>query len=63
MLLNFMIFYYTFEDPKFQQNWIDVCPNNGNLFAIATDSWIVKIFDKRKSKIVKIYDPQSCKIR
>mgnify|MGYP003877618977 FL=1 len=36
--------------------WIDVCQSNGNLLVSGGDSMDVKIFDKRKSKIVQTFD-------
>lgn len=32
-------------------NWIDVCPNNGNLLASVGNSQRIKIYDRRSSKI------------
>ena len=37
-------------------HWIDVCQNNGNLLALAGTDQDVKIFDKRESEIVRIFD-------
>ena len=36
--------------------WIDVCQSNENLLAFGGQDKIVKIFDKRESKIVKTFD-------
>ncbi len=36
-------------------SWIDVCQSNGNLLASGGTDKIIKIFDKRKSKIVKTF--------
>ncbi len=35
--------------------WIDVCQSNGNLLASGGQDSIIKIFDKRGSKIVKTF--------
>ncbi len=36
--------------------WIDVCQSNGNLLASGGDGNAIKIFDKRKSDIVKTFE-------
>lgn len=36
--------------------WIDVSQNNGNLLASSDYEKIIKIFDKRESKIVKTFE-------
>ncbi len=36
--------------------WIDVCQSNGNLLASGGQDGIIKIFDKRESKIVKTFE-------
>ncbi len=36
--------------------WIDVCQSNGNLLASGGTDRIIKIFDKRESKIVKTFE-------
>ncbi len=36
--------------------WIDVCQSNGNLLASGGTEQIIKIFDKRESKIVKTFE-------
>lgn len=41
---------------KGSTNYIDVCPNNGNLLASCGTDLNVKIFDKRELKIVKTFD-------
>ena len=35
-------------------NWIDVCPENGNLLASGGEDNNVKIFDKRELNIVQL---------
>lgn len=35
-------------------NWIDVCPNDGNLLAFGGSDKSVKIYDRRKAKIAKV---------
>ncbi len=37
-------------------NWIDVCQSNGNLLASGGGDKVIKIFDKRESKIVKTFE-------
>ncbi len=36
--------------------WIDVCLSNANLLASGGSDRIIKIFDKRESKIVKTFE-------
>ena len=36
--------------------WIDVCPTNANLLALAGRDSCIKIIDRRESKIVKTFD-------
>ena len=36
--------------------WIDVCQNDGNLLVSGGDDRIIKIFNKRESKIIKTFD-------
>lgn len=36
--------------------WIDVCQNNPNLLASGGEEFNVKIFDRRESKIVEIFE-------
>ena len=36
--------------------WIDVCQSNGNLLVSAGAQKLVRIFDKRESKIVQTFD-------
>jgi WD40 repeat protein len=36
--------------------WIDVSQSNGNLLVSGGDDTIIKIFDKRESKIVKTFE-------
>ncbi len=36
--------------------WIDVCQSNGNLLASGGDDKVIKIFDKRESKVVKTFE-------
>ncbi len=45
--MNFIIG-YTF--------WIDVCQSDPNLLASGSQDQIIKIFDKRESKIVKTFE-------
>lgn len=37
-------------------NWIDVCPNNGNLLAAGGYDKNIKVYDHRESKVVKTFD-------
>ncbi len=36
--------------------WIDVCQSNGNLLASGGGDKVIKIFDKRESKIVQTFE-------
>ena len=62
-----LTYYFTFYDislPRWclilflleKTEWIDVCPNNGNLLALSGQYMNIKIFDKRSSKVTKIFD-------
>ena len=35
--------------------WIDVCPIDGNLLASGGEDHDIKIYDRRESKIVKVF--------
>lgn len=35
--------------------WIDVCPTNENLLALACDDKSIKFFDKREMKIMRSF--------
>lgn len=35
--------------------WMDVCPNEGNLIAFGGTDRAAKIFDRRKSQVVKTF--------
>lgn len=41
---------------KVDTNWLDVCPNNGNLLAAAGYDKNIKIYDHREAKIVKVFE-------
>lgn len=36
--------------------WIDACPSNGNLIASGGEDKSIKLYDKRSSRIVKIFN-------
>ena len=46
-----------------QTYWVDVCPRDGNLLASGGTDNLIKVFDKRQSKIAKtIGDINSCNV-
>ena len=51
LLLSFNVYFWAVS----ATSWIDVCQSNGNLVASGGNDQLVKIFDKRESKIVRTF--------
>mgnify|MGYP000865260429 CR=1 FL=1 len=54
---DFILFFFIFHRLiEFSPYWIDVCPSDGNFLASCGRDRNVKVYDRRESRVVKIFD-------